>query len=100
MPPRKRAMDPLGGHWTATLNRIYDIDNGRAFVCLLCVRQGKTRERSTVKATHNASNVYSHIKLQHNSIHTLIDPIIRARDKNKHVTVCGTIEGSLEKSKV
>ena len=100
MPQRDRSTVPLESHRTETLNLVYVVDDVRAFVCKTCTPQGETRESSTVKTTHNASNLYSHVKLLRNNIFALIEPTISSRDKNKRAKVSTTIEESLANSEV
>ena len=97
---RTQRAGPLEDHWTSTLKLVETEDEGKAFVCQVCIAGGVQRRRATFRSPRNASNLYSHFKLVHPEVYAIIAPIIQSRQKNKKArTQTGTIIDSFARSR-
>ena len=102
MPQRSRPGGPLTGHWFESLGLIEVVEDVKAFVCQKCTASGQNQERSTIRSASNASNFYTHFKLVHSETHSILQPLIQARIKNKrtrveHMTIADSMSRSRQK---
>ncbi len=85
--PKTNRSGPMDGHWGPTLGLIGSVDDGNAFICKSCVSSGMSRERSTLRSSASASNLYTHFRQVYPEINTVISPIVQSREKNKRRAV-------------
>ena len=82
MPKTKRS-GPMEGHWCTTLGLISSADDGNSFICNTCMSSGNSRERSTLRSSASASNLYTHFRQVHPEIYSVLLPIVQSRERNK-----------------
>ena len=75
----------LDGRWTSILLLTEVCSDGSSFVCNICLKSGKSQRRSTVQSSGSAPNLHTHFRHAHPEVYSIIEPIIRSRDKNKRL---------------
>lgn len=84
MNPGRVITGPMDGHWMQELKMIEPEDEGKAFICLVCIRdKGVDRSNAKFRSANNASNLYSHFKHVHSAMFSVLELLIQARVNNK-----------------
>ena len=79
----KLQLGPIDGHWMEAIQLVKSKDDGKAFECQVCIREGKTSNHAVFRSSGSESNMYAHFKCKHVTAYSALSPLIDSRKNNK-----------------